>query len=219
MKWKIEYKQKFIIALVLLVTFLLVILNNLLNKSRMTHLGASMKSVYADRLQVEGLIYQLSNVIYSKKILFMADKEYGNPSFRLKIDSLNKKAGELTEAYSSTVFTKAEKTYFNKLTSNLSTSQLLELKTNVHPAEQDAHQNIIQNSLNLSLNYLSQLSNIQLKEAQLLSEESKQIIAGNEMFSEAEFAFLIVVGIIIQVILLTQHTLITPNIIRKDQLN
>lgn len=219
MKWKIAYKQKFIIALVLLVTFLLVILNNLLNKSHMTHLGASIKSVYADRMQVEGFIYQLSNVIYSKKILFMADKEYSNPSLRLKIDSLNKRTDELTKAYSSTVFTKAEKSYFNKLTSNLSVSQSLELKTNVHPTEKDAHHDIVQNNLNLSLNYLSQLSNIQLKEAQFLSEESKQIIAGNEVFSEVEFAILVIVGIIIQVILLTQHTLITPNIIQKDQLN
>jgi hypothetical protein len=192
MKWKIAYKQKFIIALVLLVTFLLVILNNLLNKSHMTHLGASIKSVYADRMQVEGFIYQLSNVIYSKKILFMADKEYSNPSLRLKIDSLNKRTDELTKAYSSTVFTKAEKSYFNKLTSNLSVSQSLELKTNVHPTEKDAHHDIVQNNLNLSLNYLSQLSNIQLKEAQFLSEESKQIIAGNEVFSEVEFAILVI---------------------------
>jgi len=219
MKWKIDFRKQLVIALVLLATFLLVILNNLLNKRQVAHLGASVRSVYADRTKVESFIYRLSGILYTKKILFLRPDSIPVPQLTGRLDSLHQQALTIAGEYRNTVFTQEEAHYFEKLVAQMDESARLEYVLAKDAPGRDPARLLVLQHLDTSLLYLDHLSQIQLQEARKLSEESGQIVAGNEIMGEAEFAILIVVGIIVQVILLTQHAIIVPNKISRDQLN
>jgi len=218
MKWTFLIVQKLKVALAFGMVFLLVFAAIAINRKHVSTLQETFSSVYEDRLVVEGYIYKLVEIIYSKKELL---ENYSYDQFlnvAMQHRFFNDSIQHLLNEYSKTQFTDDETVYFKKLNDEFENMKMSETKyfSAVNPVDSSSV-HLIEN-YNILTKYLDQLSDIQMLEGKHLLEKSLEIAASSKITYRFEIALLLVIGLIIQGLLFASKS-ITPKFSQKSQLN
>lgn len=215
MKWTYRIEQKFKTALALAVVFVLVLATNRVNKSHFSEIQASFNSVYKDRLVVEKYIFQLSALLNQKRLLLY---DAAGPASDIQKslvvgDSIRK----LIDDYQRTKFTESETQLFTDFKAELEQLQKLEKSYFEGESSTSIKYNIESKHQQLA-ELLSGLSDIQMKEGQSLMDQSNDLIATNNSFSSLEIAILIIMGLVVQVLVLSSKP-ITARFPQNKNLN
>jgi hypothetical protein len=113
MKWIYRIRRKTAAALLFALLLIAIGVKNMVDSYQVAQLGDSFKSVYEDRLLVEGYIYRLSENLYQKKLLF---DDFGNEdieAFSKQISLHNLAINALIIDYANTRLTNEESLYFD----------------------------------------------------------------------------------------------------------
>ncbi len=187
------------------VVLVLVLAKNMMDSKNVTKLGSSFAAVYEDRLLVESYIYQLSGHLYQKKMLvdnsFYAETDHG--LLPEKLMGNNSAILGLLEKYEKTELTRDEARYFSAFKQNLQELRALENQFVLQPAvgqERLQAKNLMDAQYREAASHLNYLSHIQVAEGKRLNEQSKQIIAGSAILTQFEFALIIAIGVMIQML-------------------
>lgn len=203
MKWPYSISNKFTAALLLTVTFVVIVVKNIKDEKNVSLLGNSFSAVYEDRLLAESYIYGLADHLYQKRLL-IDNCEQHNGTVKSEIDHHNVAINNLVADYEKTNLTEAESLFFQGLKRNMEQMRTLELQYVKHAGnddERDQTRMQLDHTFILASQNLNRLSNIQITEGRLLNEHSKKIIAGSTMLTQLELAILIAIGLIIQVLI------------------
>jgi hypothetical protein len=205
MKWIYTIQQKMKVALLLGIILIIVYGNNVMENRNVSELGGSFSSVYEDRLLVESYIYQLSEHLYQKKILLDQCRTTADDNLAPGLATHNQAIQTLIRNFEKTELTQPESEVLHALKSNLGQiadreNAFLRLTTS---GEAMQIQSDLDERLQSAFRQLHQLSLIQLAEARRLRDNSKKLVAGFTLFTQVELAMLIVIGIIIQLLIVT----------------
>ncbi len=196
------------IAFLLVAMLLMIFAKNRMNTSHVTELGNSFASVYEDRLIVESYIYQLSGLIYQKKIAAASAKgspEYG--ALKQKLEQQNAAIRKLLAAYQKTKLTRDETIHFTALKKNFSALSTLESQLLQNPtlAQNAVNTQQMDQLLNTTSENLHALSGIQLAEGKLMHYHSKQLVAGSTLLTYFELGLLVLLAIFIQALIFSSR--------------
>lgn len=201
MKWTYSIRQKITAAALLGIVFVMVFAKNRMDSSNVSSLGSSFSSVYEDRLVVEMYIYQLSNLLYQKKM--MIDNCDG--SFETdRIASYHSSIQGLLEAYGQTVLTDEEAVLFDSLKRELGKLALLEAGLT---DSEEPELTLIEKSFTSATHYLNGLSDIQIEVGKSMAERSKKLVASNSLLTRVELVLLILIGLIIQALIFASKSM------------
>jgi hypothetical protein len=207
MKWTYSIRQKMTAALLLGLVFVLVFIKNRMDSSNVSSLGSSFSSVYEDRLVVEMYIYELSNLLYQKKMLL--DNCEGSYE-AARIGDFHSSIREIVGAYGKTVLTEEEAVLFDSLKRSLQELALHEQSLMSKPFAGEARDiEQIDRSFASATNYLKGLSDIQIEVGKSMNERSKRLVASNSLLTHFEMVLLILIGIIIQSLIFASRTIAT----------
>ena len=222
MKWTYAINQKMRVALVLFGTFILVFINNWIEKKNVSELGDSFSSVYKDRLLAESYIYELSDHLHQKKIILENwNTNENTQSLSLKILENNNAIKHILAEYEKTKLTETEKTYFQNVKNSLILIWDIEGKffnVDISGQETERTNPFLVNLYAETFENLRKLSKIQVTEGKILSEKSESIIAGSNMASQLETAILIGIAIFIHALIFAKKSF-TPKIMQQPSLN
>jgi Four helix bundle sensory module for signal transduction len=213
MKWIYHIRQKMQVALLLGIIVVVVYANNVMENRNVTELGGSFSSVYEDRLLVESYIYKLSEHLYQKKIMLDQCRTAQDAELTTKIDLHNMEILTLIHNYENTRLTETESMVFGELKSNI--GQMAEMEQDYMKDGNAASASLTQldQQFIVAARNLSELSMIQIEEAKKLNDDSKKIIAGFTMLTNFEMVMLIVIGLIIQVLILSSSQIIPRQVV------
>ncbi|MFA0962204.1 chemotaxis protein [Roseivirga sp. BDSF3-8] len=148
--------------------------------------------MYEDRIVASDILFDISRIIQEKEIAYTCLEEDSQKSQNSK---QNEKLRALIEKYSLTKLTEKETFAFNLLQEKLMSLEQME-------DSDDASKESILEIIEKIDEHLHDLSKIQLQEGRrqvFISKEAKDTI---NLFTQAEIIFLIVMGIMIQIIIL-----------------
>jgi len=213
MKWIRHIRQKMQVAFLLGIIVMVVYANSVMENRNVSELGGSFSSVYEDRLLVESYIYKLSEHLYQKKIMLDHCATAYDAELKSKIDLHNTEIRSLIHHYENTLLTETESRVFGELKNNI--SQMADLELDFIEDGNAASASLTQLDLQFlsAANSLGQLSLIQIEEAKKLNDDSKKIIAGFSMLTQFEMVMLIVIGLIIQVLILSSAPIISRHVV------
>lgn len=209
MKWAYSIQQKFKAAALLGVVCAIVLVTSLLGKHHMDKLGNSFSSVFNDRLVVESYIYMISDHMYQKKLASDNFAEMGLANYQSEVESHNQAIAELLEYYDKTFLTKEEEEHLKKFKANIFSLEALEAQY-LH-LDQDIEVTQAQFDANFSqaLSNLRNLSNIQIKEGQVLTDQSQRIVYGSTLLSNLEMVILFCIAFMLQAIVAASKPLVS----------
>ncbi len=207
MKWFYFIKQKFKTALALAVVFALVLCTNLLDKMHFDELHETINSVHKDRLLVENYIYNISQSLNNKRIALYEFSFRAESVDDTSFNKSNKNILSNINEFQKTVLTHEEDTILNNLAKEVIVLEIMENKFLLTENISDSVTlPIVLQQHDILNTKLSRLSEIQLEEGEKLLEESNSIISISTMSSRLEIAVLIVVGLIIQIIVISSKS-------------
>lgn len=212
MKWIYAIRQKLKVAMWSVVIIIIFFSISWIDKRNVNTLNTSFSSVFEDRLLVESYIFQLTDHLYQKKILYTARTDYFLPDdLRTKITYHNNKISTLVADYEKTLLTEAEAVYFTHLKTNLFEIQNLENKLILSSANNENSATLMekmQNGFDIALLDLNRLSRIQIEEGRLLNDQSKKITAGANMLTKFELVMIIGVGLLVQILIFASKSVV-----------
>jgi len=213
MKWIQHIRQKMQVAFLLGIIVMMVYANSVMENRNVSELGGSFSSVYEDRLLVESYIYKLSEHLYQKKIMLDHCATTYDAELKSKIDLHNNEIRSLIHHYENTFLTETESRVFGELKNNI--SQMADMERDFIEDGNAASASLTQLDLQFlsAASSLSQLSLIQIEEAKKLNDDSKKIVAGFTVLTQFEMVMLIVIGLIIQVLILSSAPIITRHVV------
>lgn len=186
-------EQRVKIILAFLIALFLVYFTNRLDRQYYSSIESSLKSIYDDRLMVQGHIHGMNKVFHRKQLsLFSKTHEYTvDMPDELKVDTL-------IELFSKTRLSRKESTEFDRLRHNI--KQLRNLEKGLSHKDSISIQD--QERLNSGLSdvqmNLDALSDIQLDEGRELLREAKSSLERNAMITKIEYFVLVLVGLLFQ---------------------
>lgn len=195
---KFTSKQRIHAGFILAMAFLLVFASNRLNQRNFSKVEHTVDSIFEDRVVAQGYIYRLNNLFHGKELFLSAPE-------RKKSDVANNDSiEELLESFAKTRLTRDESVHFNRLQENLTELKVLEsaIATDQNIVEietQKEHYSILEK---IGGN-LDGLAEVQLSEGRQMTELSKKSLNMNQLLSQLEVAFLIVIGVLF--LLITFH--------------
>lgn len=211
MNWIYNIRQKMQVAFLLGIIVMMVYANSVMENRNVNELGGSFSSVYEDRLLVESYIYKLSEHLYQKKIMMDQCRTVKDAGLKTKIDQHNTEIRSLIHHYENTLLTDTESRVFGELKNNI--GQMADMERDfIQDGSAASLTQLDQQFLSAASN-LSQLSLIQIEEAKKLNEGSKKIIAGFTMLTQFEMVMLIVIGLIIQVLILSSSPIVPKQVV------
>lgn len=209
MNWIYSIRHKFIAAIIMTVLLGLILLNNLNESYNMRKLEASFTSIYKDRLLAESYIYHLSENLHRESEMLESALNH-NSQFHIKnsLTQLQNNTQHLISDYEKTKLTKTEEEFFMKLKSLITeiNGESNLLINNIGNKNHLTKLNEIQLQFNNAQEILSNLSDIQIKEARNINKSSKAVITGSASSSQFEIVLLIVVALIIHVLIFTSKS-------------
>lgn len=204
------------IALMFFALIVLELFSCISNETNMSEMEDTFSKVYSDRLIAHNYLYKLEDQIYRRKLAF--SENGGNVSLK-DSDASATELKTVLEKYAETKFTKKEEIIFMEFTRSSEILSALERRcvndqgilTNNLISEHD-------NITNKLLNQLQQLSAIQLSEAKSLEASSKRIVAHSSILSQFNWAMIIILGIVIQVLVFSSKATM-PKQLQNEYLN
>ncbi len=206
MKWTYNIPKKTKTALLLLGVLVLVLANNLRDRSNSKQLKTAFESIYEDRLMVESYILRLSEQLHQiqelleKPIVSQTEKLQGNLSEIERINLL----------YLNTELTEAEETHFEHFE---------KLTWELDEAVRDGKTENLNAKIEDALGDLRLLSEIQISEGQSLMTQSRQLFQASSISSQFEICLVIILGLMVQGILFASKTLQKRNTFSTENLN
>ena len=172
----------------LAIVFLLVLATNRIDKKHFDTVQSTISTIYKDRVVAQDLIYKMNNIIHEKKLQFSNSNSYENH------ESQNKEFTTLIDLFSSTKLTPNEEKTFENLVRNFDSLINKEIE---YSSKGENPQSIISilNSIKIDLN---NLSSIQISESKYLTGLAQKSLDTNNIMSNLEIAFLLIIGIIMQ---------------------
>lgn len=206
MKWTYSIPNKMGTSALLMGVLVLVLFNNLTERSNSTKLQTAFESIYEDRLMAESYILRLADELHQIQELLE------NPS-STNLDQLKERIAEIEEInllYLNTELTKTEEEHFEhfeiltgELTKALDTGRFETANIKIEDALLDLHL----------------LSEIQVTEAQSLMAQTKRIFSSVSISSQFEIGLIIVIGLMIQAILFASKSLQERKSFSPENLN
>ena len=219
MKWPYFIRQKLKTALALAVVFLLVICTNLLDRMHFEELHETINSVHKDRLLVENYIYNISQSLNDKRTAMYDHSFRGDSVSHSTLDNSNKIILSNINDFWSTVLTKEEGTVLNELAKQIEVLKLMEGEFLINQNTQSYESlDKLLKQYELLDKSLSRLEQIQLEEGKKLVISSNKILSISNISSRLEIAILIILGLIIQIIVISSKSL-KPKIPQNSNLN
>jgi type IV secretory pathway VirB6-like protein len=183
-------KIKWILGVLLV--FVLILATNLIDKDNFRRVKNSIVTIYEDRLVVNDLIFELSQMIHQKELAAVtSDSEF----FNGPIQRINEKIDIIIEKYLTTKLTEREEKTFGLLQDDLQELRKMEVP---QPSDQMAYREKLSNIKD----NLHELTKIQLREGRNQMAISKEAIKHVELFTRIEIYLLIFLAIAIQVIII-----------------
>lgn len=206
MKWTYSIPRKTGTALLLLTVLVLVLANNVKDRSNSRQLKTAFESIYQDRLMVESYILRLSEELHQIQELLE------NPVVR-QTENLQMKLSEIEQInllYLNTELTKAEEIHFEHFE---------KLTWELNKALQDGKLEGINSKIEEALGDLRLLSEIQISEGQSLLTQSQQLFNASSISSQFEICLVIILGLMVQGLLFASKTLQKRNSLSTENLN
>lgn len=194
MKWTYSIPGKLKASLLLTGVIIIILFNNLTERSQSQELKSAFESIYQDRLIAESYILQLSDELHAIQDM-IEDNQMSSAS---RFESHLQKIEQINLDYLETQLTVEEKAHFDsfeKITWNIS----LGLKEEKEVTQQ----------IEAALRELKVLSEIQIKEAAFLVTKTGKIFSSDANHARLEIALLIIAALVVQVILFASKTLAT----------
>lgn len=222
MNWTYSIKQKSISAIILALVLGMVWWINLDQNKQFEKMANAFTSLYEDRLLAENLLYHLSESVQQKINLLNMPvlSDDANTVIEIQYMQLSRAMVEHLKRYSQTKFTASEQHLFDTLKSVL--GPLLTMETAywngaVH-LNPDLMRKSIKKSLSNTLMHLSHLSDLQVTVGKQLNQESRAALRSNAATSQFLSSFLIIIGIIIQMLIFAGKSIHSP-LTQKPHLN
>lgn len=210
MKWIYRVQNKLQIAFMLIVVLMLVFGKSVIEKNNVSELGGSFSSVYEDRLLAESYIYEISDLLYQKKMLLdQCQLNFSAVDLNQRVSTHNQRIDSLIFYYQNTQLTTHESELFSSLCGNVTAIRKIEAEL-IQPVAGIAAQSYAKLDAQFQLisENLHQLSMIQIKEAKRLNDDSKRILAGITVLTQFEQGMLIVISLIIIALIISGPTFI-----------
>ncbi len=192
-------KIKWVVGLLFI--FLLILATNLMDRNHIKNIRTSVTTMYKDRLIVKNLIYTISKLKEEKKIAFFIS----NADFYIKKNAAtNDSIYKLIDKFGSTQLTSNEKKYLERLHNNFQKLENLEnqVLNNKNILKDEEWRNKVETQLLRLRKNLDFLSEIQLDEGKRELVRVNRDFNTIDLFTNIEIAFLVVIGIIAQIIIL-----------------
>lgn len=177
----------------ILLVFLIVLITNLVDRDNFNKLSDSVTTIYEDRIVANDLIFEMSRIIHAKQIAVVTGD---TTFFQNENDALNRETDILTNSYRQTKLTEKEKLVFDQLQDELKTLQQQEQEYGASRITD------LRKSLDNINGHLYDLAKIQLHEGRrqvYISDRARDTV---DLFTRGEIIFLIIMGILIQIIIL-----------------
>ena len=174
--------------------FLVVVMTNLVDRQNFRIISNSIRTIYADRLVAQQILFDISSALHEKELLFKAGNAETSAA---KQEQLNVSIREELSEFATTELTPTEQQIFNGLRRQVSNIENLEAE-GIEASESEQLAYLFQ-EVKASL---SELSAIQLKEGRREKFESQRAMTYINLFTQVEIAVLIIIAILIQVIVL-----------------
>lgn len=176
----------------LLVVFFLVLATNLVDRRNFNRIKNSVVSIYEDRLVAKGIIFDMNALVNQKQVaLLKSDTSF----FTAKVHVVNEKINNLYTAFCKTKVTKEENLILNNFHNKF--EQLEQLERANKQSEV-----VYLNTLIETKERLSSLGQVQLDEGKREWLSINRNINSIEFFTQLEVIFLIITGILVQIIIL-----------------
>ena len=179
----------------ILLVFFIVLITNIIDRDNFNQLSNSVTTIYEDRIVASDILFDMSALVHKKELALT-----GMDSLFLE-NEYHKTSGELDNLiaiFEETRLTEREQKLLGKLKADFQTLQRTEELT------MEENNAAMKEAILSVKEDLHELSKIQLEEAHrqvLLSEKAKNTI---NLFTQGEIIFLILMGIIIQIIIFYQ---------------
>ena len=176
----------------LLVVFFLVLATNLVDRSNFNRIKNSVISIYKDRLVAKGIIFDMNALVNQKQVaLLKGDTTF----FKSDVNNVNEKINTLYTAFCKTKITREENLILNNFNKKFEQLEKLEL------ANKQTEEEYL-NVLIETKKRLSGLGQVQLDEGKREWLSINRNINSIEFFTQLEVIFLIITGILVQIIIL-----------------
>lgn len=195
MKGFYAIRHKGRIAFLLLMLIVIEVFNNSSQSNNILQLENAFKEVYADRLIVQDYIYSMSEKIHVQKYGLMSED-----SNNLELILRDEKAIEdLINQYELTKLTDNEKVVLTNFKKNVREFELLAVN---YVKERDTllDKQTCLRQADIVLADLEELNKIQLSRSNKINNESVKIVSFAGTISQLNWALIIVIGLIIQMI-------------------
>lgn len=206
MKWTFRIPNKLGTSLLLMGALVLVLVNNLKERSNSKQLKTAFESIYEDRLMAESYILRLSDALHQIQELLENPSSPDREQLKVRIAEIE----EINLLYLNTELTKTEEQHFDhfekltwELTKALNSGGIETANTKIGEALRDLHL----------------LSEIQVTEAQSLLAQTQRIFSSGSLSSQFEIGLVIVLGLMIQSILFASKSLQERKSFTSENLN
>jgi hypothetical protein len=206
MKWTYSIPKKTSTAFLLLGVLVLVLVNNLKERSNSAELKTAFESIYQDRLMVESYILRLSEQLHQ------IQEQLENPApnqtdlLRVKLSEIEK----INLLYLNTQLTDEEEIHFEHFE---------EMTWELDQALRAGETETVRSTIEVALKDLRLLSEIQIVEGQSLLAQSQQLFKSSSISSQFEICLVIILGLMVQGILFASKTLQKRNSLATENLN
>jgi hypothetical protein len=194
MKWTYRVPQKLVTSLLLSGALIMVLVNNLKERSNSAQLKTAFASIYEDRLMAESYILGLTKGLHQ----IQESLKSASPEEQKKINQHIANIEQINLLYLDTKLTPNEElhfTHFEKVTWELA------------KALKEGQTDTVSAKIEEALSDLHLLAEIQVSEAQILLAETERIFNSGSLNSRFEIGLIIVIGLMIQAILFASRTL------------
>lgn len=204
MKWASSVGARVKAALLLIVIVLAAILNNRWERSNLRRWDDSFSSIYDDRLVPETYVFELTDRLYRKRLLWSgqdgvpvsADPAGRADAIRAVLGKHDAEIDRLVKGFESTHLVDAEGRALRGLKARLAACRDLEQRWIAAPSEELRVALAVESDG--ALGELRQLSRIQVQVGQELKKDSKTLLASSSFLYQLEMGLLLVMGLLIQ---------------------
>jgi hypothetical protein len=209
MRWMYSLKQKMTAAIVLTLVIALTLLSNFLDQRNYQKLEESFTSIYKDRLMAESYLFNLYDNLKKKEDVFQTSGyENVDSRFEASLEPMNREMNDIIQKYEETYLTLEEEIKFFKLKKLHESLQDLEQEFVVAGSDvghelHDKHSRMTHQAFTT----LSELSNIQTTEGEIIMANSEKLILSGKSNSRFEISVLVIVALIIIALLATSRSM------------
>lgn len=197
MKWTYSIPEKFKASLLLTGVIVVILLNNLSERTNSRQLKSAFESIYEDRLMAESYILELSEQLHDIENKLDNQKSISP----IQVDEFIHELDQISLRYLDTKLTDEEEVHFVKFEA-ISWEIGFGLREGKNVDKQ----------ISAAFVELKELSTIQVKEAQKIMGQTGRIFSTGSISSQFEIALLIIAALFVQAIMFASKTLKTPNI-------